>query len=129
MSITKTYNKQLDVALVEFGHLVIDGEIIVTPGGIPQKLRLRLIDSSIIDIYLSPRGRYSYHWERRFIDGTIYRHDNAPHNRWQHIQTYPKHFHKGSERGDDVIKSELPEEPIEAVREFLQFVDKKIKSL
>ncbi|MGH8055623.1 MAG: toxin-antitoxin system TumE family protein, partial [Candidatus Entotheonellia bacterium] len=33
---------------------------------------------------------YSFHWERRAIDGRIYRHDNAPHKRWQSVATFPR---------------------------------------
>jgi hypothetical protein len=44
-----------------------------------------------VDVWFSLKllGRYSYHWERRAIDGSIYRHDNTPHKRWQTIGTFP----------------------------------------
>jgi hypothetical protein len=70
-------------------------------------------------------GRYSYYWERKAIDGTVYRHDNAPHVRWKHIQTFPKHFHDGSE--DRVTLSQLSDEPEEALRNFLSFVRARLK--
>lgn len=60
-----------------------------------NELRLILIDGSFIDIWysLKLKDRYSYHWERRAIDGKIYRHDNAPHNRWQTIATFYSRSH------------------------------------
>jgi hypothetical protein len=36
-------------------------------------------------------------WERRHIDGTIYRHDNMPHAQWQGVSSFPKHFHVGDQ--------------------------------
>jgi len=35
--------------------------------------------------------------ERRLIDGSIYRHDNRPHENLKNMKTFPKHFHEGSE--------------------------------
>ncbi len=58
------------------------------------KVRVIFIDRSFLDIYWSPSGRYSLHYERRHINGTIYRYDNAPHKRHQHIRTFPDHFIK-----------------------------------
>ena len=81
MDIFETYKRQLELAKERFSHIVEDGKIIHTPGGLPQKLRLKIIDDSVVDVFLSARGRYSYHWERRHINGTLYRHDNAPHKR------------------------------------------------
>lgn len=69
-------------------------------------------------------NRYSYHWERRAIDGTLYRHDNAPHKRWQSVETFPQHFHEGSETR--VVESHLSAHPKDALREFLQFVREKM---
>jgi hypothetical protein len=69
-------------------------------------------------------GRYSYHWERQAIDGTIYRHDNAPHKRWASVQTFPRHFHNGSE--NQVEKSTLNADPAQGLREFLLFARKKL---
>ncbi len=83
-----------EIAEVEFADTVADGYV-------PDfnELRLILVDSSFIDIWFSLKlvARYSNHCERRAIDGTIYRHDNAPHKRWQSVPTFPHHFHDGSE--------------------------------
>jgi len=45
------------------------------------KLRVLLVDGSTIDLWWSSEipDRFAHHWERRPIDGTIYRHDNMPH--------------------------------------------------
>ncbi|MFQ5629304.1 MAG: DUF6516 family protein [bacterium] len=83
------YVRLIDIINDEFADIVISTAII------DAKLRVVFIDNSYIDFWWSKNlpGRYAHHWERRHIDGTIYRHDNAPHTKWQHIPTYPKHFH------------------------------------
>jgi len=126
MPISGIYQRLLDLATREFGHVVDDGQLLFTPAGSPQKLRLELIDGSVIDVFLSPSGRYAYHWERRHLDGAIYRHDNAPHASWRHLSTFPKHFHMDSETADAVTESTLSDDPDTAMREFLRFVDGKL---
>ncbi len=84
------------------------------------KVRVVFVDGSFLDIYWSPSGRYSLHYERRHIDGTVYRHDNAPHEKHRRVGTFPKHFHRGGE--DRVEESHLPEDPIKAVECFLRFI-------
>lgn len=110
-----------DIAEIEFSDIVED--VIVDL----NELRIMLIDGSFIDVWFSLKltGRYSYHWERRFIDGSVYRHDNAPHLRWKDISTFPKHFHNGSE--DIVISSHISDNPELALKEFLGFVSKHVK--
>ena len=110
-----------DIAEIEFSYIVED--VIVDL----NELRIMLVDASFIDVWFSLKlkGRYSYHWERRFIDGSIYRHDNAPHLRWKDIPTFPKHFHNGSE--DIVISSHISDNPELALKEFLGFVSKHVK--
>ena len=92
MDILEIYSSLLKFARSEFSHLIESGEIVLTPGRLPQKLRLTVIDGSLLDAFLSSSGRYSYHWERRHLDGTLYRHDNAPHQRWRHIETTKSPF-------------------------------------
>ena len=105
-----------EIAEVEFADIVVEAWV-------PDlnELRVVLTDGSFIDVWFSLKlqDRYSFHWERRAIDGTIYRHDNAPHRRWQAVATFPCHFHNGSET--DVSESYLSEVPEEALREFLAF--------
>ena len=91
------------------------------------KLRLHIIDGSYLDVWFSRRisGRYAYHSERRHINGSIYRHDNRPHTQWREMETFPKHFHYGSD--GNVQESYISDDPAEAIRSFLSFVKKKIK--
>ena len=57
-----------EIAEVEVGDIVAEGYV-------PDlnELRLILVDGSFIDVWFSLKlvARYSYHWERRAIDGTI----------------------------------------------------------
>ena len=105
------------VAEIEFADIVVDTDI-------PDLNELRIVftEGSFMDVWFSLKlaDRYSYHWERRAIDGTIYRHDNAPHRRWQAVGTFPHHFHDGSE--NKVVESHLGANPEDALREFLTFV-------
>lgn len=106
-----------EIAEVEFADIVVEA---VVPD--VNELRILLSDGSFVDVWFSLKlsGRYSLHWERRVIDDKIYRHDNAPHQRWRSVSTFPRHFHKGGEL--DVVESHISEVPEEAVREFLDFV-------
>ncbi|GLI52945.1 toxin-antitoxin system TumE family protein [Thermodesulfovibrio yellowstonii] len=124
--IWRLYNRLLSIAIDEFRDIVESGEIFcsnITKE--PLKLRLYLCDESFIDIYYSIKGKYSYHWNRMLTHNEIYRHDNAPHFRWQKLSTFPKHFHNGSE--NNVISSSLSDDPETAIREFLNFVMEKLK--
>jgi len=107
----------------DFIHEVVKIEL---ASGAVVKIRVIFIDGSFLDIYWSSSGRYSLHYERRHIDGTVYRHDNAPHERHQHLGTFPKHFHRGSE--DRVEESHLPEDPTKAVEYFLDFISSLIRT-
>ncbi len=113
-----------EIAEVEFGEIVIEA---IIPD--VNELRIFLSDGSFLDVWFSLklRERYSFHWERRALDGTIYRHDNAPHRRWQAVATFPRHFHNGSEL--NVIESHISEIPEEALREFLVFVQATLQPL
>jgi len=124
MDILSIYDALLARTEGQFSDIVIRGQVLWLAGGEPAKLRLEIVDGSLIDIYLSITGKYSYHWERRLIDGTIYRHDNAPHKSWQHVQTFPKHFHNGSQ--GVVQESYISDDPLLAVDQFLGFVRVKL---
>jgi hypothetical protein len=90
-------------------------------------MRVILVDSSFIEIFTSysKLGRWAFHWERKHIDGTIYRHDNIPHKSWISISTFPWHFHNKSE--DNVVKSEFNENPVINLRKFFDFVREILK--
>ncbi len=118
--IFETYKKLYEIALKEFGDIVVGGEILKLPSGAPLKLRIYLFDNSFIDIWISG-SKYSYHWQK---DNFIFRHDNAPHEKWKHVKTFPKHFHNGSD--ENVVESNISNDPEKAIREFLIFVRKKL---
>jgi hypothetical protein len=105
-----------EIAEVEFSDIV--AEVLTLD---INELRIILADGSFMDIWFSLKldSRYSYHWERRAIDGKIFRHDNAPHKRWESIRTFPRHFHNGSEA--EVIESHISKAPNDALRDFLSF--------
>ncbi len=81
-------------------------------------------DSSFLTVWFSLKleDKYSYHWERRNLDGKIFRHDNASHLKWKEISTYPKHFHNGSE--EYVEASSLSYNYEKALEEILLFIRK-----
>ncbi len=112
-----------EIAEVEFSDIVVD---VLTD---LNTLRIIFADESYCDIWFSLKleGRYGFHWERTFLDGTIYRHDNAPHLRWKNIKTFPRHFHNSSEYS--VEESYLPEDSSAAIRYFLSFISDKMNSL
>jgi hypothetical protein len=93
------------------------------------KLRAFVEDSSFIDVWFSLKisGRFSYHWERRHIDGSMYRHDNFPDTNWQRVSTYPKHFHNGSQ--DAVEESNIDENPVVGLRQFMEFVRSQLAKM
>ena len=106
-----------EIAEVEFPDVVAEALILDL-----NELRIILTDSSFVDVWFSLKlhSRYSYHWERKAIDGKIFRHDNAPHKRWEFVPTFPRHFHNGSET--HVEESRISELPEDALRDFLSFV-------
>ena len=127
MTILTTYEALRLIALHEFTDVVVNAQIVTLPTGDPLKLRLDIADGSLLDVFISVSGRYSYHWERRLVGrDELYRHDNAPHDRWRHVATFPKHFHDGSE--SNVVASSIADDPEQAVRNFLTFVRRKLLS-
>ena len=110
------------IAETEFADLVADVFI-------PEKnqLRVSLYEGSFVDVWysLDLAGRYAYHGERKAIDGTIFRHDNAPHARWKRIPTYPAHFHNGNE--ENVTESWISPDPQTGLRQMLSFVREKMR--
>lgn len=125
MHISEVYRAIEAVALSEFGDVATSAEILRLPSGDPLKLRLDIADGSLLDVYISASGRYSYHWERRMTPAAdIYRYDNAPHERWRVLTSFPHHFHDGAE--DHVVESDVDERPEHAIRQVLGFVRKKL---
>lgn len=101
--------------------MVIDSAIL------GEKLRLFLTDSSIIDVWVSRalEDRFGFHWERRHLDGTLYRYDNFPDTAWKFADTYPGHFHNGSQNA--VEAAPFSPDLTDGFREFLRFVSLKMK--
>jgi len=119
------YKKLQRQALREFSDIVEDAEVVISESGRPKKLRIYLIEGTFIDIWFSSVTKsYSYHWERKEIYGSLYRHDNAPHSRWSNVSTFPAHFHNGSE--ENVVESKLSKAPEKAVSAFLSFCRDKL---
>jgi len=104
------------IAEMEFADVTTGYEI--TQG----KLRIYIVDGTFLDVWFSKhlRGRYAYHWERRRVNNTIYRWDNAKHEVWKNVRTFPHHFHNRTD--DDVRESFLPSDPDAAIRFVLGFV-------
>tara|TARA_Y100000031_G_scaffold153837_1_gene200069 strand:- start:2529 stop:2897 length:369 start_codon:yes stop_codon:yes gene_type:complete len=117
-----TYIGLKNIALQEFPDVVVSASVLRGPLNVAKSLRIFLTDNSFLEIWIS-NDKYSYHWQR--IDKKICRHDNAPHKKHNHIKTFPKHFHDGSE--DNAIESNISDKPNNAIREFLKFVREKIK--
>ena len=117
----RVYAQLEQIALSVFSDIVESSRIV------EGKLRLILCDGSFIDIWLSVKreGVYAYHWERRAIDGSVYRHNNLPDKEAKKLKTFPKHFHEKSEQ---VIKeSYISSIPEEALRSFLSFARDLLK--
>ena len=108
--------KLANIAEIEFADVTTCCEIK------EGKLRLYIVDETFLDIWFSRQleGRYAYHWERRHLDNTIYRWDNAKHEVWKNVKTFPHHFHNGID--DNVSESLLPQEPEKALKYILVFV-------
>jgi hypothetical protein len=125
MPISDAYDRLARISLNEFADIVLQARILYLPCGDLLKLRLDIVDQSVLDVWLSASGRYSSHWERRYTaQGGLYRHDNAPHKRWANVATFPRHFHVGDEQ--TVRASQISPDPETALREMLVFVREKL---
>lgn len=97
------------IAELEFADCVTQSE------ELGAKVRLFLCDGSYVDVC---------HWERRHIDGCIYRLDNFPDTNWRQVASFPLHFHDGAQ--DRVVASPLPDDAEAAFRGFMRFVQAAI---
>lgn len=109
--------------IIEDRYLDIVSEVI-SPS--PEKLRLILNDKSFIDLRLSRKikGRFDFHWERRHINGKIYRYDNFPNTKFKKLKTFPYHFHK--EREEKVIEWPFRKKLPDAFIDFIEFVKSEL---
>ena len=122
--ISKYYKRIKRNIELRFSDILKSTELIRGTAGRIRKLRLHLIDNTFVDIWYSPDGSYSYHWEQRNIRNAIYRHDNAPHKRWRNVATFPKHCHDGDQLND--TESFLPDDYENAVEEFFRLVRERM---
>lgn len=109
------------IALREFPDIAVGTEIV------EGKLRIFIADGSFIDVWFSEKKEdvYAYHWERRMVDGTIYRHNNLPDRKARDLATFPKHFHEGTE--EKVKESRISDDPERAIGQFLRFCRKTLE--
>ena len=84
----RLYEELSTIALMEFADVVEITKIV------ENKLHIFLVDGSYIDVWFSIKrpGVFAYRWERRGVDGTIYRYDNVPDGRARGLPTFPKTF-------------------------------------
>ena len=110
------------IAEVEFSGTVIQTDIL------GAKLRVLLIDSSYVDVWASQKlsNRFGFHWERRHLDGRIYRYDNFPDTDWSEVATFPYHFHEGHQ--DTVVAAPFAPTLEQGFREFMTFVQEHISA-
>ncbi len=110
------------IAEVEFYDIVKDTNLT------GFKLRVILVDNSFVDIYLSKKlpDKFGFHWERMDYNGTVFRYDNFPDRKWYLVQTFPYHFHNGSQ--NTVEASPFPLEPVRGFRAFMEFIKGKLIS-
>ncbi len=110
------------IAEVEFADMVIQAE------SMGSTARLFLVDGSHVDVWATRKleGRFGFHWERRHVDGRIYRYDNFPDANWLSVSTFPFHFHDG-EQGN-VVAAPFATTLEEGFRGFLGFVRRLLNS-
>jgi hypothetical protein len=108
------------IAEVEFAAIVAQTDLL------GAKLRVVLTDNSYVDVWLSRKlvERFGFHWERRHLDGRIYRYDNFPDTNWSSVSTFPFHFHHGNQ--DTVIAAPFAATPEQGFREFMAFAQRTI---
>lgn len=108
------------IAEVEFAAIVVQTDMM------SAKLRVLLTDASYVDVWASRKlvGRFGFHWERRHLDGRIYRYDNFPDATWGDISTFPFHFHDGDQ--NTVVAAPFALTLEQGFREFMAFVQQRI---
>lgn len=110
----------LRIAEVEFAAIVVQADVL------GANLRVLLTDTSYVDVWLSRTlsGRFGFHWERRHLDGRIYRYDNFPDTDWSSVWTFPAHFHDGDQ--DTVVAAPFSVTSEQGFREFMAFVQEQV---
>jgi len=119
----KLYDKLKIIAGSEYKDIVTATKILGKRTIGSAKLRIFFKDQTYLDIWLSPSGKYSYHWEQRARRGIIYRHDNAPD--FPHIKTHPQHLHDGDEK--NIQPSYINTKPTIAIKQILSIIKEKLE--
>ncbi|MBM2815705.1 MAG: hypothetical protein HW421_2467 [Ignavibacteria bacterium] len=116
----------IDIITLQITAQVKFGEIIKTLFFVDFKLRIVLIDDSFIDVIISQKlpDKFGFHWETRNVKNEIFRYDNFPDVKWKGVETYPYHFHNGSQ--ENVVSSPFPKDIIQAFYAFMNFVKERI---
>lgn len=122
--ILSVYSSLIELVDTEFKDICEDADILFSSTGRAQKVKIYLIDNTIVDVWLSLDGKYSYHWSNKGVRDYVLRYDNAPHEKWKTVSTFPKHCHEGNE--SNIVSSIIPDDPCDALRYFLQKVKEKI---
>jgi len=112
--ISTVYNRLLQIAQQQFPEIVVGSKIFFSAAGRARKLRIYLFDDSFVDIWISIDAKYySYQWVIPDQTEFVYRHDNAPHARWESVSSFPKHCHFRSH--ENVVESNIPDTPSDAI--------------
>ncbi len=119
----KLYNKLKTIVESEYKDIITSTKILGKRTIGSAKLRIFFKDQTYLDIWLSPSGKYSYHWEQRAQRGIIYRHDNAPD--FPHIKTHPQHLHDGNEKS--IQPSYIDTNPAIAIKQVLTVIKQKLE--
>jgi hypothetical protein len=108
------------IAEIEFAAIVAQTD------RLGAKLRILLTDTSFVDVWVSRKlvDRFGFHWERRHLDGHIYRYDNFPDTNWNAVSTFPLHFHDGDQ--NNVVASPFAMNLEQGFRDFMAFVQHKM---
>lgn len=114
----ETYHLLAEIARNKHPDIVSETKIIGKRTRGSSKLRIVFKDGSFLDIWLTPTGKYSYHWEQRAQRGIFYRHDNAPDH--PEVSSYPKHIHNGTEQ--NIQPSDISDVPQIALVHLLDII-------
>ena len=92
-----------------------------------EKLRIVLKDKSFIDIRMSQKinNRFDFHWERREINGNIFRYDNFPDVRFKNLKSFPEHFHYKKE--NKAIEAKFSKSSKQGFKDFMNFARDYLK--
>jgi hypothetical protein len=109
------------IAEIEFADIVVQTD------RLGAKLRILLTDTSFVDVWVSRKlaDRFGFHWERRHLDGYIYRYDNFPDTNWSAVPTFPLHFHHGDQ--SNVVAAPFDPNLERGFREFMAFVQEGMR--